>query len=63
MDRYCVGCANLNYEEEIQDVLKKIKDFRDHKCLKYNQRLKHDAPHENILRLDKCIIENSKDPI
>lgn len=59
---FCGNCTHLNFNEVKQNRLKKIQKFiPDHIFLKYNKRVRHLGHEPNLLRLDICVKDNSKE--
>ncbi len=54
---YCGNCRNLSVTE-----LEQTDKKEPHICLRYNKRVYHYTEHPNIVRLDICVIEESKQP-
>lgn len=56
---YCEDCVHLTLSERTQNLLLDGSKI-SHKCRKYELEVKHLGHHPNIMRIDKCLVENGK---
>lgn len=54
---FCHTCESLTPKEDEQEVINKVKSFKDHTCTRFKKRVMHFGYHPLILRLPECLEE------
>jgi len=57
---FCHDCEFLVPKESEQEMMHKVKNFKDHNCNRFDKRVRHFGYHPLIIRLPECVEEEKK---